>query len=502
MSSARIFIVEDEAIVNFDLCNKLKDAGYRVVGSEFNGEDALTKINKLKPDLAIVDIKIGGKIDGIDLANAIKKESGIPVIFLTAYADKDTLQRAKLTEPYAYILKPMKDQELYVAIEMSLYKYEMQDKLIKLKQYEIYEQLIGSFAHIFNNIFTPINGYCSLLIDTQLKKEEFKNIYKSILRQGQYGEKIIKQLLTYTGRLISKPAFIDINQFLNDHMPVFHDILGDDIDLQINFSNSNNIILIDEKELLELFMNLLLNAQDSFKIEHDNTIKIIINQVRKDQINLEENLTYKEYIQITVSDSGIGINKNIIDKIFNPFFTTKSVGEGTGLGLAVVYGILKKNNGFIEVKSKQNLGSSFIFYLPKIEELERKIETEEEYILKEGQGETVLIIEDDESMRNFLKYSLAQIGYRTISAANKFKALTQIEKDHTNINLVVTNIKLPGNKTEDFIKEIIQKYSYMKLLITYSDTEINFTHSSVLYLVKPFDIKKLSVYMRTLLDNN
>ena len=362
MKSIKIFIVEDEIITARDISLKLKKFGYQVVGIADSGDVAFEKVAECQPDLVLMDIVLQGDIDGIEVAQKIRHQFEIPVIYLTAYVDKDTLQRAKITEPFGYILKPFKGQDLRTHIEIALYKHksEVETRRALAKQKELNElksRFITIASHEFRTPLTTILGSTELLrhYGEDLPQDKRNQYLEKIKTTIKGMTKTLDSILTISqaeaDKIVFKPAPLNLTEVCQE---VVREFQGDE-------EEKKRIIFIDECQLISvladrnliryILANLLVNAIKYSS--QDSKIMFYLNCHQGEAI-------------LTVEDKGIGIPLEEQDKLFDSFYRATNVGDipGTGLGLSVVKQLVSLHGGKVQVESELDQGAIFTVTLP------------------------------------------------------------------------------------------------------------------------------------------
>jgi signal transduction histidine kinase len=371
MGDVKILVVEDESIVAKDIERCLKNLGYTVSATVVSGEEAIKKAGEDKPDLVLMDIVLQGEMDGIEAAKQIRSRFNIPIIYLTAYADEAILERAKITEPFGYILKPFEDRELHIIIEIAVYRHKMEMKLketeaqlIQSAKMKAIGELAKGVAHEFNNLITGIKGYAEL---ARLKEGDQKTISKAldvILRASDRAHELTTKLLTFSQHTESLVQWTNIENLINDVLTlVGKQMEKGNIQIVRNF-DSLLPVKADAIKLQQVFLNLLINACEA--MPNGGTL-IVSTRSKSDKVMDSE--TPEKYVTISFQDTGCGIPPENLDRIFEPFFTTKgalggSSIPGIGLGLSLAYSYIRDHNGTIEVESKVGKGSNFIITLP------------------------------------------------------------------------------------------------------------------------------------------
>jgi signal transduction histidine kinase len=357
MAGEAILIVEDERIVARDIEKRLKKLGYHVVGAVASGEDAIRQARLALPDLVLMDIQLKGHLDGVQTAEQIHTDLDIPVIFLTAYADEETLQRAKVTEPFGYIVKPFDERDLHAAIEVAL-RRRLAEAAIRValeKERELTElksRFWSMVIHEFRNPLTSILSSAQLLqLDDPRVTPERKAEYLSMI---EHSVRVMNDLMNDTlsiartdcSEIKFNPKPLNVEDFCNRLVEEIQFSIGTSHDIRVSFQGCGQEFFLDSKLLWHILNNLLSNA---VKYSPENTI------VSLDIACNEHGVTFK------ITDAGIGIPKADQERLFQPFHRAGNVGNipGTGLGLTLVKKCLDLHSGHIEVSSEKNKGTTF-----------------------------------------------------------------------------------------------------------------------------------------------
>lgn len=504
MPAPRVLVVEDENIVAKDIVQSLKNTGYAVAGMAASGEEAISKAEALKPDLVLMDIMLQGEMDGIEAARRITVELGLPVVYLTAYADADTLARAKVTTPFGYILKPFEDRELHTVIEIALYRHKVEEELRRAARLEALKTMAGGIAHEFNNLLTVILGSVSL---ARMYVRPEMDIFK-LLTEAEgasfRAKELTRQLLMYTrGGEESAKSTISPKKLLRDLCVA---VAGEDAACRCEVSVPKDIRLIraDRGQLTQALNNLLLcigkNAPEGGRID-----------VTAENVTLEGGLSIAlepgDYIKLTVSNPGALVEKELIEHIFDPFSPTL---YGKGLELATAYSTIKDHGGHISVDSEQGKGMTFTIYLPVAEAVtvETRPEAEEEAEAVPGGGGRILVMDDEETIRMILARSLHQLGYESEFVENGDEAVDLYGKasdDGKRFDAVIMDLVVPGGMGGvEAAREILKTAPNARLIISsgYSDDPVMTSpaqYGFVGALPKPYTIKNLGTTLRRVL---
>lgn len=390
---------------------------------------------------------------------------------------------------------------------------QSQQMLYQTQKMESIGNLVGGIAHDFNNILTAINGYAQL---AQMKVRADSDLWHDIgeiQKAADRAANLTRQLLGFSRKQMIVPKIISINTVIKNTEKMLGRLISEDIRLETDLGKRIGNICADPGQLEQIIMNLVVNARDAIRSQPDKAEKII--RISTSQVFLDESYTDDHpgsspgwHLQLQVEDSGCGISEDIRRHIFEPFYTTKGVGEGTGMGLATVYGIVKQNNGCIYVYSEPGQGATFKVYWPLIAaEDAAEILTEVEPELARGGSEVILLAEDDQQIRNICRRQLQKAGYTVIEAADGKEALEQARSNQGNIDLLFTDAVMPlmgGKELSEKIKDI---YPDIPVLFTsgYMDNGI---HQDIInlsgdrFISKPYNIQKVMVKIRQVLDNS
>jgi len=382
---------------------------------------------------------------------------------------------------------------------------KLEQQLLQAQKMEAIGQFAGGIAHDFNNILTAIIGYGSL-VKIKIKGEGALVKYiDNILTSAEKAANLTKSLLTFTRKQVIDPKPTDINEVILSAEKLLSQLIGEDIEFSVKLNGNGLIVIADGNQIIQVLMNLATNARDAMPRGGKLTICTDIVEIDGTFIQMHGYGKKGLYALISFEDNGIGMNEKTMERIYEPFFTTKEVGKGTGLGLATVYGIIKQHNGYIDVQSTLNEGTTFNVYLPIV--LSSPVETKPiraSYVA--GGSETILLGEDEEDIRNFIREVLEGYGYRVIEAVDGEDVIQKFKENQNDVRLLILDIIMPKKNGKDaystinsgsgnnvkviFISghtaDFIQNYAR-------SDEEINF-------LYKPIDINTLLGEVRRVLD--
>lgn len=362
MTDPRILIVEDELLIAKSLSKKLNKLGYAVVDIVSSGEAVLNRLTEITPDLILMDIAIKGNLDGIETAAKIRQTHDIPVVYVTAYADDKTLERAEVTGSYGYILKPYKERELHATIKMVLSKHK---EAVKLRQSLAAAQAIGEdksqyLAIASHDLRTPLAAIqmsADMLQKSSDKWSEdrrqkhFQRIQSSVYNMNRLLEDVLTLSRAETGKLTFQPAPLDAIAFCTQLIEEFQTAASDRHTLTLSDRGNRSQAYLDEKLLRHILANLISNA---IKYSPEGgTIRL--------QVNCEW-----QQVTFQIRDEGIGMPTEYREKLFQQFERASNVGtiKGTGLGLSIVKQAVDLHGGRITVESEQGSGTTFTVTLP------------------------------------------------------------------------------------------------------------------------------------------
>lgn len=632
----RILIVEDDPSSAFILQKILARGNYQIAGLASTGKQALQIVREAKPDLILMDINIPGDQDGVETAEKIRLEHDVPLIYLTAFSDEATLARARRTAPFAYLLKPYREKEVLITIEMALYKArldrlgkateqrlvatlgaledyvlttdangrvtylnpaaenvlgipaakahgrplgdlldvreretrthlpeiaerilepgfrtdpshslllmnpqgdgrlvqvqtnalaeadgsamgrviilrdvthldQMEENIRRAQKLDAVGRLAGGISHDFNNLLAIINSFADLLLLKAKPDDPLAKYYRNIRAAGQRGADLVSRLMTFSRRSSTPPQAVNAAEVVREVEKMMRPVIREDIELIVDAPSDLPQLFTDSGQIEQILVNLCLNARDA--IAEAGRITISLTTRTFDSVEAaRQNLTGPgTYVLLSVIDNGCGIAHDIRDKIFEPFFTTKEVGKGTGLGLAMVYSLVKQNRGKIEVTSEPDKGSTFTIYFPANESKQEPSNVHEEApdVAVSGGHERILLVEDDVNFADCVKNLLDMYGYTTITATNGEDALLRFKEHKGNFDLLVSDIVLPKLSGRALATQLRQQKPELRIMLMSGYENIGPADklgSGTDRLQKPFSLGTLLDRVRRLLD--
>lgn len=761
MAQERILVVEDETIVALDIQRVLRRLGYNVLAVVASGEDAVQRAAQLRPDLVLMDIHLRGPMDGIEAAAQLRAQMNLPVVYLTAHTDEQTLQRAKSTEPLGYLTKPFEERDLATTLEMALHKHRLDRKKLlqserrfallveNLKDYsiifldeqgrvagwnagaeritgyrqeealgqlftllfpsedvrsgrpqqalrraltegrfeeegwrlrkdgsrfwaqtllttlraedgsvgglveitrddterraaqealqqseeryrslfeampqpmwvydtatlqllavneaavahygyspedflamtlerlypseewpavraaaawptpvpgdclqaervrhckkdgtpievEIYRcgltfegraaalvlaldvtekirlqeqfqqaqkmeamgRLAGGVAHDFNNLLTVITGCAELLLDALAAGDHTHELAGEILKAGDRAASLTRQLLAFSRRQIIAPQVLDLHEVVAETEKMLRRVIGEDIELQVSSDADLGSIKADPGQVVQVLLNLAANARDAMPQGGKLTIQTRNAELSDDYARHHPGTRAGRYVLMMVTDTGHGIPPQAQERIWEPFFTTKGLGRGTGLGLAVVHGVLNQAGGHAEVHSSPDQGTTLKLYWPRVEAQPKKGKSYPGAANWPRGHETVLLVEDEDAVRGLVYHVLDRCGYTVLQARDSHDALQQAREHAGPIDLLMTDVVLPSVNGREVAEQVARLHPNIRTLYVsgYTDDAIvrrGILRQEVAFLQKPFSPAVLAHKVREVLD--
>jgi PAS domain S-box-containing protein len=384
-------------------------------------------------------------------------------------------------------------------------KIAAEEQLRQAQKMEAVGQLTGGVAHDFNNILTVITGTIGILADAIAHDDELAAIAKMIDEAADRGAELTGHLLAFARKQPLQPRAIDINALVTETAKLLRPTLGERVEIEVVLENDAWPALVDPSQLVAALLNIAINARDA--MPNGGKLTIETDNVVLDEVYAAEHAEVRPgpYVLAAMSDTGIGIPAAIRDKVFDPFFTTKEVGKGTGLGLSMVYGFVKQSGGHINIYSEEDHGTSIKIYLPRADERTAAVAEREPSASIAGGHETILVVEDDRLVRDYVNAQLRSLGYATLTAANAAEALAVIDRDAA-IDLLFTDVIMSGTMNgRQLADEAVRRRPSLKVLFTSGYTENAIVHHGrldpgVLLLAKPYRKSDLARMIRTAIE--
>ena len=375
---------------------------------------------------------------------------------------------------------------------------QLEGQLRQAQKMEAVGRLAGGIAHDFNNILNIIMGYTDLALDL-IAPENPVNRYVLQTKKAATGAVLLtKQLLAFSRKQVVFPRILDLNEVVQNATEMFLRLVGDDIVVEFRPAATLGSIKADPGQIEQVLMNLAVNARDAMPTGGRIIIETGQAELDGSYVSLNRGAHVGQYVVLTISDTGCGMDKTTQSQIFEPFFTTKGIGHGTGLGLSTVYGILKQSGGNILVYSEPGKGTTFKIYFPRVGEKAEALVLSHDEVEPRGRSETILVVEDDESLRELTVTLLRDGGYRVIEAKDGEDALRIMATSDAGIDLLLTDVIMAGTSGPDLVKQIKQARPKTRFVFMsgYSDDMVQ-RHGLLMqedsFLEKPFTKRSLLV---------
>ena len=385
-------------------------------------------------------------------------------------------------------------------------KIAADEQLRQAQKMEAVGQLTGGVAHDFNNVLTVITGTIEILQEEVSDRPDLAAITRLISEAADRGAELTAHLLAFARKQPLQPRDTDVNRLIVDAAKLMRPTLGEHVEIESMLADSIWTASVDPGQLSSALLNLAINARDAMPEGGKLTLETRNVVLDENYAAAHSDVRAGNYVMIAVSDTGTGIPEAIRDRVFDPFFSTKEVGQGTGLGLSMVYGFVKQSGGHIKVYSEEGFGTTFRLYLPQAGGAPEQLATGPLSAELEGGHETILIVEDDPLVRSYVDTQLQSLGYKTLSAANGVEAL-DIADGGTAFDLLFTDVIMPGRLNgRQLAAEMVQRRPRLKVLFTSGYTENAIIHHGrldigVLLLAKPYRKLDLARMVRVALTD-
>lgn len=392
----------------------------------------------------------------------------------------------------------------YVAVKRDITRQlSMEAQLAQAQKLESVGRLAGGVAHDYNNMLGVILGRADLALRRTAESDPIREDLDEILKAASRSAAVTRQLLAFARRQAITPRVLDLNDTVEGMLKMLRRLIGEDIELRWLPCGGLWPVLMDPSQVDQILANLCVNARDAITdvglvtIETDNV------DFDEDDCAGRPGFTPGSYVRLSVSDTGCGMDQETLRRIFEPFFTTKEPGKGTGLGLATVYGIVKQNQGFVNVYSEPGNGTTFAIYLPRTSGRVDEPDARADAPVTSGHGETVLLVEDEEAILTLTSAMLTRLGYRVLTAATPGEA-ERIAAANT-LDLVISDVVMPDMNGRDLIDRLRRGRPDVKHLFMSGYTSDIIAHRGIVdghtrFLQKPFTLSTLAAAVRAALD--
>jgi PAS domain S-box-containing protein len=382
---------------------------------------------------------------------------------------------------------------------------EMQKQFYQAQRMESIGHLAGGIAHDMNNVLSSVIGFTEMALTEIAPDSQLFEDLALVKDAGERGARLVSQILAFGRRQVLEPVVIDLNPTITEFQRMMERIVGEDVEVRVILESDLKPVLVDETQFEQILLNLVVNARDA--MPNGGVLAIETANTYLDEGYAANHYAVQagEYVQVTVSDTGVGMDAGTRERIFEPFYTTKEFGSGTGLGLATVFGVVKQHGGHILVYSEPNRGSAFKVYFPVAEATEADLSRKETVFRAQGGTENILVVEDDNSVRGLVEAILTRNGYHVILADGPNTAISIAADDTNLIDLVLTDVVMPGMNGQELVDLLRATRPTIKALFFSGYTQQTINHRGVLdqgvvYLPKPFTVATLLTKVREALS--
>jgi two-component system, cell cycle sensor histidine kinase and response regulator CckA len=386
---------------------------------------------------------------------------------------------------------------------------KLEEQFAQAQKMNLVGQLAGGIAHDFNNILTAIGGFCELLLQRHPPGDSSFADINQILTNANRAASLVKQLLAYSRQQTLKPSTVHIPDLITEQVITLKRLIGDRVKLDVQHGRDLPSVRVDQGQFYTVVMNLVVNARDA--MPQGGTISIRTFEVKPGSLPADraDLMEKRDYIAVEVRDTGSGIPPDVLPKIFEPFFTTKEIGQGTGLGLSTVYGIVKQSNGFIFADSKIGAGTCFTIYLPAYADAVAEIVAAAAPVQDLWGKETILLVEDEDAVRAFAAKALERKGYTVLQASSGDEALELLAADVAAVNILITDVVMPNMDGPALALKVREARPDLPILFMsgYAEEQLRQSLSSafdtqrVAFLPKPFSLKDLAQTVKDVLGS-
>lgn len=436
------------------------------------------------------------------IERAIRQRADLSLHYRTVWPD-GTEHRLRSSAHFEYDEQGVPVRGAGVVIDVSE-QWLLEEQLRQSQKMEAVGQLAGGIAHDFNNMLTAILGNAELLRDDLDADDPHRQITCEIVDAGQRAARLTHQLLAFGRKQMLSPRVIHLGDIVGDLVPMLRRVLGETIDLRTTIGDGG-VVKADAGQIEQVLMNLAVNARDA--MPHGGRLIVETSDVVVGEAFSLAPLTVADgpYVVLMVTDTGVGMDGATQKRIFEPFFTTKPKDQGSGLGLATVYGIVKQSGGHIAVQSAPGRGTKFTVYLPRTDERETPAPAERAQKLDLRGHETILLVEDESIVREFASKALTQYGYSVIAAAQPTEAIRLADTHQGTIDMIVTDVVLPEMSGRALAERLQARRPTSKVLYVSGYTDAGIVHdgeidSDINFLPKPFTARALVGRIRDVLN--
>ncbi len=383
---------------------------------------------------------------------------------------------------------------------------ELDRQYLQINKMESLGQLAGGIAHHFNNLLTVINGYSQFMLTALGENDPVRRDAESILKAGRRAAELTRQLLDFSRRRVLHPDVLDLNELMPETADMLHNVIGDNVRLRLSLGEGVPYVRVDPGQIEQVALNLAVNARDAMPEGGLLTISTRAVDAADVQGASVAPDAPRQFAELAVSDTGCGMTPEVREHLFEPFFTTKEVGEGTGLGLATVYGIVTQAGGQIAVETAPGVGTTFRIYLPAVADQPEDRSDPPSSDAAPGGHEVILVLEDEQDVRELAVRMLDRLGYTVLAAANGAAGLQMARSSARPVDLVLADVVMPDTRAVDFVRTLRGENPLVRVLYMsgYSEGSVlgrEVEDARAPFIGKPFTLLRLAQKVRQVLDS-
>ena len=507
----RALMIEDSENDALMLIRELRRGGYEVSHQRVDSAAALNAaLDAGKWDIVISDYSLPGFSGTKALALLRSRDTDTPFVFVSGTIGEEMAVGALKSGAQDYLLKGNLTR-LFSAVERTLAEAEgrrerrrLETQVNQLRRFEAIGRLAGGIAHDFNNVLGSILGWAELGQADLPEGHRARERLSKIRGQAERAALLTRQLLAFARRQVLEPQNLDVNAIVTESVSLMEKVIGEHVDIQLSLAKDLEPAWADGTQVEQIVMNLCINSRDAMPAGGRLTIETQMTELKPGAEEYRSYFRPGRYVQLTVADTGTGMDAATLEHIFEPFFTTKEVGKGTGLGLATVYGIVKQHNGIIDVESEPGHGTRFLVYLPlgrgAVAAREKKPAVE----VRRG-TETILVAEDNDDLREAAREMIEALGYRVLLSHDGEEAVQLFTENSTAVDLVLLDVVMPRMSGPAALEKMAVLRPDVPAIFTtgYADEAeslASMTRKRLGILQKPYGTIPLGQKIRALLD--
>ncbi len=522
IETIRILVVDDdESICNLIIRTLAKQ---NITASSIaSGCEAIESIASAAPELLLLDQRLND-MTGRNLVETLAERGiHIPFIIMTGQGDerlavemmklgaldylvKDTEFLDRLPGVLERVFRAMQTEKKLLEAERE--KEKLQTQLLQAQKMESVGRLAGGVAHDFNNMLGAILGYTELALHKLLPGDPLFDYLEQIRKAATRSADLTRQLLAFARKQTVSPVIIDLNRTISDMLRMLYRLIGENIRLVFNPGEDRLLLKFDPSQLDQILTNLCVNARDAISGNGQIVIETSLQTASENFCATHHGAAVRcPYVVLCIRDNGCGMDEETISHLFEPFYTTKVIGRGTGLGLATIYGIVQQNDGFIDVDSRPGHGSTFRLYFPCHGELIDVSGKEAATVISDERGsKNVLLVEDEPTVLAMTEMMLKHLGYKVFSASKAEDAVCKARECADRIDILVTDVIMPGVNGRDLARRILEVCPDIAILYMSGYTadvisQHGMVKENIHFIQKPFDLPGLSVAVREAMNS-